>query len=445
MPGRPPAALLRLALLLPLAACAAPRPLVLGATPEPAIPRPLVLVPGVTGSRLCDEATGEVAFGRGVTFLLPRDGGYRIAPRLDDGDGLEPCGVIREVRLAWVRKPVYQPVVDAAARLGYRLGDLERPRPEDTLYLFAYDWRRDNVSGARRLAEQLEGVRRVRGQDRLAVDLLCQSNGAHLCRWFAKYRDLDPEAAANGPGPATRLEVGKLILVGASNGGALRILREMNRGRRYVQWIGRAFRPEIFFPMRTLYEDLPHDDRDLFVDSQGRALEVDLYDAASWERYGWSIFDAQAARRVARRDTEGRFGTATQRSAFLREVLAATRRFQRLLAADGPAWGGATIYLLENGTSPTPRRALLQDDGDGRPRTLFADELAAGQAALRDRLLAPGDGHATLASQHRLADQELAALQPPRRIEGAHFESILEPDTLETLVQVLAEPLAVER
>lgn len=445
MSGRRPVALLLLALLPAAAACVRPEPRVVGASPPQVIERPLVLVPGVTGSRLCDREAGEVVFGRGRSFLFPRDGGYRIAPRLDGTDGLVPCGVIRRVDLAWIRKPVYQPVVDVARRLGYRLGDLASPRPEDTLFLFAYDWRRDNVSGARRLAALLEGVRRARGSDRLAVDLLCQSNGAHVCRWFAKYRDLDPDAAESGDGPATRLEVGKLVLVGASNGGALRILREMNRGRRYLPWVGRVFRPEVFFPMHALYEDLPHQDADLFVDATGEAVAVDLYDAASWERYGWSIFDPATARRVARRDAEARFGTVAERSAFLRDVLAAARRFQRLLALDGPAWGRATTYLLENETSPTPRRALLRRDGDGRWRTLFADDPGAAGADLRDRLLAPGDGHATVASQRRLADQELAGLRPVRRIAGAHFESILEPETLETLRAVLAEPLAAQR
>jgi hypothetical protein len=412
------------------------------ALPPPApvaVERPLVLVPGVTGSSLWDPATGEVAFGSGRSFLCPRDGGYRIAPALDGADGLKALDVIRRIRLAWVDKPVYQPVVDAAVRMGYRLGDLERPEPEDSLFLFAYDWRDDNVASSRRLAALLEGVRQARGEERLAVDLLCQSNGAHVCRWFAKYRDLRAAEVEAGRGPATRLDVAKLVLLGTSNGGSLRILREMNRERRYLPWIGRVFRPEVFFAMRSLYQDLPHDAASLFVDAEGDSLDVDLYDAASWERYGWSVFDPQAARRVARNDPEGRFGTADERSTFLRDALAQARRFQRLLASDAPAWAGATTYLLENGTRSTPHRAVLRRTAHGW-ETLFPDEPGL-RAALRERLLAPGDGHATLASQRRLSAQELAGLRQVRRIEGAHFESILETGTLEAVLDVLAQPL----
>ena len=439
MPGRRLRALLWPVLLPGALACARLEPPALPAPAPLAVERLLVLVPGVTGSSLWDPATGEVAFGSGRSFLCPRDGGYRVAPALDGDDRLEALGVIRRIRLAWIDKPVYQPVVDAAVRMGYRLGDLERPEPEDSLFLFAYDWRRDNVASSRRLAALLEGVRRARGEERLAVDLLCQSNGAHVCRWFAKYRDLEADEAEAGRGPATRLDVAKLVLLGTSNGGSLRILREMNRDRRYLPWIGRVFRSEVFFAMRALYQDLPHDAASLFVDSEGDSLDVDLYDAGSWERYGWSIFDPKAARRVARNDREGRFGTAAERSSFLRDALGEARRFQRLLASDAPAWNGATTYLLENGTRPTPHRAVLRRTGRGW-ETLFPDEPAL-RRAMHERLLAPGDGHATIASQRRLSGQELAGLRQVRRIEGAHFESILEADTLEAVLDVLAQPL----
>lgn len=432
-------------LALAVAACASIRGPVLRERALLPVQHPLVLVPGATGTSLWDPTNQRIVFGSGRSFLRPRDGGYGIAPPLAGHDRLEPFEVLREVRLAWIRKPIYQPVVDALVGAGYRLDDLRSPRSDGTLYLFSYDWRQDNVESARRLAAMLEGVRRARGDDRLRVDLLCQSNGAHICRWLAKYRDLTLEEAASGAAPETRLAVDRMLLLGTSNGGALRMLREMNHGRRYVPWIGRVFRPEVFFAVRSFYQDLPHHAEDLFVDAEGRSLDVDLYDTESWTTYGWSIFAPGPARRAAASGESRLFGNPSERLAFLADALERARRFQRLLGADGPAWGSAAPVLLENSSRPTPVRAVLARDPQGGWRTLFPDAPELASSPLCARLLTPGDGHATVASQHDLSPQELAALAPVRHIEGEHFESIVQADTLETLLDVLAETPATER
>ncbi|MEZ5332419.1 MAG: hypothetical protein R2991_10290 [Thermoanaerobaculia bacterium] len=399
----------------------------------------------MTGTSLWDPEKERVVFGRGSSFLRPHDGGYGIAPPLAGADRIEPFEVLREVRLAWIRKPIYQPLVEALVGAGYRLDDLRSPRPDGTLYLFPYDWRQDNVDSARRLVAWLDGVRLARGRDRLTVDLLCQSNGAHICRWLAKYRDLTLAEAESGAAPATRLTVGRVLLLGTSNGGALRMLREMNRGRRYVPWVGRTFRPEVFFGVRSFYQDLPHRADGLFVDADGHSVDVDLYDVASWSTYGWSIFAPDAERRVAASGRSRIFGTPPERLAFVADALDGARRFQRLLAADSPAWGDAVSVLFENRSRPTPARAVLARGPEGRWETLFPDDPELTGSPLRERLLTPGDGHATVASQRDLSPQELASLASVRAIEGDHFEAIVEPDTLATLLDALAETLVAQR
>ena len=67
----------------------------------------------------------------------------------------------------------------------------------------------------------------------------------------------------------------------------MRILRELDRGRSYIPIINDR-QPETFFTFPALYEDLPAYRRDLFVGGDGEALDVDLYDAGAWTRYGWS-------------------------------------------------------------------------------------------------------------------------------------------------------------
>lgn len=406
---------------------------------EPDIP--VVLVPGITGARLRDPATGKLAWGNGARLVTPRDGGYSLAlPLADPGveKKLEPDGVIEEIRLLWVRKPVYGPVANVLERHGYRRGDLRDPRPGDTLFLFAYDWRRDNELAVRRLFEGLENVRRARGVERLTVDLVCQSNGAHICRYLAKYGGAPfEEAAAGRAGLPETLEIRKVILIGTSNGGSLRILREMDRGRRYVPLLGRKIQPETLFTFPSLYQDLPSYLDSYFLGPDGETLDVDLYDAAAWEKYGWSIFGAAARRRAARHPDL--FGGPDDWQSFLEKSLARAQLLQRLLASDPDGFDPPRYYLIQNPWDPTPERAvLLQDDG-GEWRLLFTgDKELLRHGDLHRRVTTLGDGHASVASQMHLSPREKEAIAAePLHVEGDHFELILNPKSLRRLLEFL--------
>jgi hypothetical protein len=407
---------------------------------------PVVLVPGVSGTELRERATGRAVWGTGARVIVPHDGGYASALPLAGDDPatsrLVAGRVIEEIRLAGViRKPVYGVVLAALEEAGYRRGDLDRPRPGDTLFTFAYDWRRSNVESARLLREKLEALGRARGEEPLRVALVCQSNGAHLCRYLAKYGGAPlGEAEAGRAGPPPALAITRLVLVGSSNGGSLRILRTLNRGRQWVPLVGRTLFPETLFTYRSLFEDLPAYRRDLFVDGAGDPLDVDLYDAASWERFGWSIHGEKAARRLARGVRPDLFGTAAARAAYLREALARARRFQDLLARDAPGFGAVRYYLLQCVATETPERAVLARKG-GRWRTRFTGDRAVDRdAALHARTTASGDGHATRESQLWLSPQERAALAAePFTVVGGHFELILEPAALRRLVEFLEE------
>ena len=405
----------------------------------------VVLVPGATGSML-RQPGGRVVWGRGLDLLGPRDGGYplvRPIARAGAGARLEAFAVIETIRLAGiVRKPVYGPLLRALEAIGYRRGELSRPRPADTLLPFAWDWRTSHAAAAARLAESLETVRQARGVDVLPVALVCQSSGAHLCRFFAKYGGASLEDVEAGrAGPPERIAVTRLVLVGSSNGGGLRILRELDRGRRYVPLVGRKFQPETLFTFPALYEDLPAYRDDLFLDPEGRTLDVDLYDAESWITYGWSAFGEDARRRLARLGASSRFGAEAQRLDYLRATLDRARRLQRALRAEAQ-WSRAPCYHLIQGRSDpeTPERAVLASAG-GAWRLLFPGDRAVDRdPLLRGLTTAVGDGHATLASQLWLGTEEIAALAgPPVYVPGAHFELILSSEATAALAAALAE------
>jgi hypothetical protein len=396
-----------------------------------------------------------VAWGNGRALFTPRDGAYELALAFT-GDApvapsapcaREPDEVLEVVRSGPFAKPVYGPFLESLAATGYVRGALSGPASTDTLFGFPYDWRRSNVDSARVLVERLDALRAVRGEERLTVDLVCQSNGVHVCRYLTRHGGADLDAAESGAGPPDWLRVRHLVLVAGSNGGSLRILREIDRGRIYVPWVGRRMLPETLFTFRSLYEDLPHDppgEADRFVDPDGRPLDVDLYDAGSWARYGWSVFGPEVEERLDRRrrrmGEDPVFGTREERLTYLERSLAAVRRFQGLLAADPPPGRVPCVHLVGDAYVPTAQRAVLERTPKGW-RTLFTGDrrLRPGSYA-HDAATAPGDLPATLRSQLALSPGERERLAgQPFFLSGGHFELILDPASHRRVREALAE------
>ena len=435
-------------LLLPsamalLVSCNAPEPVLVPPPAKAGDDTIVVLVPGITGVQLKDKASGTLLWGNGKRILGPRDGGSSLAVPLsaapeDDANRVEATALIREIRFLGLRKLIYGPVLDLLAKTR-RLGDLRSPDPEDSLFSFSYDWRQDNIASARKLAKLLIGVRDQRPGKTLAVNLVCQSNGAHICRYLAKYGKATLEEAEAGLGrPPPGLEIRKIVFVGTANGGSLRILREMNRGRQYVAPFGRTLHPEVLFTFTSLYQELPAYRSRYFVGQDGEPLDVDLYDPDSWERYGWSIYGKKARKRLESAPASV-FGTARQRRELLERNLATARRIQALLHKDAPGFGSTRYYLIQNVFKETPDRALLVRE-EGEWTTYFTGDRRVKKGYLYSVTAAPGDGHAAQDSQMWLSPQELKALAAePHTVPDSHFEMILHPSAKRRLLEFLAD------
>ena len=404
----------------------------------------VVLVPGITGSKLRDRETGEVVWGDGINVVAPRDGGYSLArPLLPKGPPrLEAFEVISRLRLALViRKEIYGPILRLMEESGYQLGRLDDPLPGDDFFPFPYDWRQDMAATARGLFRKLEKLApEMLNRIPLRVNLICQSTGGQVCRYLVKYGESSLAEAENGLRSVPEgIEIGKVILVGTANGGSLRTLRELNRGRSYLGRIGRKWEPETLFTFPALYQDLPSYHEDLFIDADGTALDVDLYDAASWERYGWSVFDSDVEQRLAERDRPDLFADRVSRRGFLTRMLSDAHRFQRLLERDVEGSSPAAYYSIQNNAAATPHRAVLMR-ADGRWRTLFSGDQEMSRLRLDSLTTAGGDEHATVASQKWLSATEKQRLaRPTLYVEGGHFDLILNPIAKSRLIGFLKE------
>ncbi len=390
----------------------------------------VVFVPGITGSELRDRESGRVAWGDLRSFFIPRDGGYRLAVPIGGGeDRLEAGGpLLRVGATPLFRRDVYLPIVRAFEREGFRRGD--------DLLLFGYDWRRDSVGNARLLARRIAAIASPPDGSSREVHLICQSNATYLCRWAVRYGDVSMDEAEQGNrSQSARVHVASVTMLATANGGGIRILREIDRGRRYTRVVGRLFLPEVFFTYESLYQDLPSGRNDLFIDAGGRPLDIDLYDARSWKTYGWSIFGRSAARRAARAPEI--FGDQSQRLVLLQRRLDDAKRLHALLSSDAAPWPEETRLVSIQGRShPTMTRAVVMRDGAGWKTLFTGDAELNGRSELEGILTEPGDIHASVTSQRWLTPSEIRALGDATYFfDGDHLTVAHEPEALRVMVE----------
>jgi hypothetical protein len=288
------------------------------------------------------------------------------------------------------------------------------------------------VENARLLSRKLDAI--AAAAPSRAIHLVCQSNATYLCRWALRYGDVSLDDAAAGVRARPRARVASVTMLATANGGGIRILRELDRGRRYVRVIGRRFRPEVFFTYESLYQDLPAGRDDLFVDEQGRHLDIDLFDARSWKTYGWAIFGHAAAARAARAPEI--FGDEATQLAALQRWLDRAKRMHAALLDDAAPWpDGVKLVSIQGQGYPTMSRAVVMRDGD-RWKTLFlGDPELERRTALAGLLAEPGDVHASVRSQRTLAPSELRALgDSTHYVNGDHLGVAHQPETWRILV-----------
>ena len=378
---------------------------------------PVIFIPGTTGSRLRHKETGKIIWGRAGNFYAPRDGGRLLALPIpgppEPGEVVEAFDIVEKITLLGVlRVKIYLPLIRAFVQNGYVRGNLRSPRPEDTILVYPYDWRYENLEATRDLGELLENLRNVRGEETLRVVFLCHSNAARIARWFVKYGSATlEEAEAGRTERPPNIVVEKIIFAATGQGGAISTLGVLDRGRKYAPF-GRKLKPEYLFALAGLYEELPAYRDELFFDEQGNTMPVDLFDASIWPRYQWSIYGAASQKRIAPLgDDDPVLGTEEDRMQWLEERLGTARRTHAMLLRDVPDFPSTRYYQIQGTRMPTASRALLVENSRGEWSTLTIKD----KRVRKDKVLAalascPGDRHATQDSQDWLSPQEKAAV-----------------------------------
>lgn len=368
---------------------------------------PVILVPGMLGSRLARRDTGEELWPGGTAKLLTS--GYEdLVLRIDPvtleplDDGLEPSGLFD----AAVGQDFYGRITRALREIGGYLPSRPGQRivqQKARMYVFTYDWRQDNVATARRFDDFIEQIRRDYGDPDLRVDVVAHSMGGLIVRYYQRYGTddvLDGDAfPVTGAGAA---KLRRVVLLGVPNQGATIAIHKFLNG--YQVGISRL-PTEGVATMPGLFQFFPHPAVDWVTNIRGRVLDLDLFDVATWRRFGWSIFDRRVQRRIAQQP-----GVWPEQRVFERwfeKRLERGRRFTWSLMVPAGEADGVELLNMGGDCLPTPRRLVIEEAGGESVARLRPEQIALPVPGVDYELLMyePGDGSVTRSSL--LARQEM--------------------------------------
>ena len=430
---------------------------------------PVVVIPGILGSRLVDGETGEVVWGAFAgdwanpdrpddarLIALPMAEGV---PLRDLTDGVRADGVLDVVKVEFLKLPVEQRAyVDILRTLGaggyvdQSLGTLaaspgmagadmrgmaaiagraERgdadARTIDygpghfTCFQFAYDWRRDLPENAAALDAFLRDraayVQRERHRRGLAgagepvkFDLVAHSMGGLLARYYLRYGGADlPDDPDAVPWAGAEL-VDRAVLIGTPSAGSAGAIERLVNGIKPAFFLPR-YPPTLLGTIPGVYDLLPRARHRPLIGPGG--VPLDPYDPAVWERFGWGLASrsprATEQLAVLLPDVPD---PADRRRIALDHLRKCLRRAERLAdALDAPADSppGLGLFLLAGDAIDTASAYRVAADGAiSVAETSPGDGTVVRASALLDER-AGGDWSPTLRSPVRWSGVTLLA------------------------------------
>ncbi len=357
---------------------------------------PVVLVPGLLGSRLRDRDTGaEVWPGNWRKILFSS---YPELRQDIDPATLEPKPSRLEA-FDITDAALGQDIYGAIMRTLEQAGGYVRTAPgtpahtsQRRYYVLSYDWRQDNVRSAQALHRLIEQIRRDYRDPKLKVDIIAHSMGGLIARYYLRYGTKD---LLNGNDfPVTHAgakNVNKLILLGTPNLGSIVSLHSFLNGYRVL--LG-TIPSEDLATMPSGLQLFPHPLNVWLIKPDGSELVRDLFDAETWRRFQWSVYNPKLIERMRLDD-----GDVELRQRFFARHLERARRFVWSLTVREPET--PLRYIVFGGDCElTPARVLVEEARGDSVVRLYPGEIRQPAAGVDyDRLmLEPGDGSVTKAS-----------------------------------------------
>ncbi|HXF43574.1 MAG TPA: hypothetical protein VNK26_07520 [Pyrinomonadaceae bacterium] len=371
---------------------------------------PIIIIPGLTGSELVNKRTGELVWYR-VSRSKVDDIRLPLSTDLASSrDDLVPRDILRSVKIISFLPEVeiYDKLISALEKNGYHEAKWETAGQDDktnSIFVFAYDWRRDNTETARLLIRKIESLKKRLQDPHLRFDVIAHSMGGLIVRYAALYGDADLPAGKPKPTWAGAENFDKIFLLGTPNQGSLEAFDSLLNGVSYIgsglnlPWVQNLSRFDIF-SIPSIFQLLPQEDSFTAYDEELNPLKIDLFNPMAWEEYDWAIWQdpsfeknfTAAERRIAR--------------AYFNIALARARKFQDAINAETRRPQQPRFFVIGSDCKDTQVAVLLRrDQKKDRWITQFKTDgftNSSGQKIsseqLKKILFGPGDGTVPLRS-----------------------------------------------
>jgi pimeloyl-ACP methyl ester carboxylesterase len=363
---------------------------------------PVIVLHGFIGAKLKNRKTEKSVWGRLVNAVKrsnPDDLGLPIdrLPITENRDDLVPYAIYEKA----LGVKFYGAILEALEQVGgYRRGEIKDPRPGDSCFVYYYDWRRDLAESAIGLGHAIEELKVRLKAPHMRFDIVAHSMGGLVAQYYLKYgaEDVVSDGRDHPVTYAGAANLGRIVLIGTPHRGTMTSFGALNAG------ISQTLPTEVVFTMPSIYQLLPRRGQKQFIDPEGNPVEADLYDARTWVKNGWSVFNPRLERTL-RKFQNGGGATAggpaanTTVTRFLQAALDRARAFHAAMDRDDGKRSPVPIHLFGSDCVPTPDRAVLKQTSAGTI-TLIADKYSPERELkqLESTILVPGDGTVTAES-----------------------------------------------
>jgi hypothetical protein len=360
---------------------------------------PIIVIPGILGSRLVDQPTGLTVWGAfrsnyadpktaaGARLIsLPLDGSIENSGQ--SSTSVKPDGVLANLELKLAGFPLsiqaYAGILTTLGAGGYRdeslgLNSIDYGTDHFTCFQFDYDWRLDLVENSGKLKTFIEEKRAdvqrnyeekygIKDAD-VQFDIVAHSMGSLLSRYYLRYGEADlpndgtiPEVTWAGAE-----DLDRVILVAPPNAGSLEAFGQLIDGFDVGRPLLPYYEPALLGTFPSVYELMPRSRHGAVVwdDDVSRPVK-DLFDPELWDKYDWGLSAQDEETNEFLQKVLPNIDSQQERHevavAFQKWALARANQFHQALDQPAEPPTGADIFLVAGDSEKTPELVSVDSE-----------------------------------------------------------------------------------